>query len=67
VETTLPEIVADASCATFINTFRCVPEDQDAVVRINIEIVDRVAATSSGFVSATVHRSVDGNRVIKYL
>lgn len=64
---TMPEIVADAGYATFINTFRCAPQDQDEVVRINIEIVERVASMSAGFISATVHRSLDGTRVINYL
>jgi quinol monooxygenase YgiN len=63
----MPEIAADAACATFVNTFRCAPEHQDEVVRINIEIVERVAAASAGFISASVHRSVDGTRVINYL
>jgi hypothetical protein len=29
----MPEIVSDAPYATFINTFRCRPSDQDEVVR----------------------------------
>lgn len=63
----MPEIVADAAHATFINTFRCAPQHQDEVVRINIEIIDQVASRSPGFISATVHSSVDGTRVINYL
>lgn len=63
----MPEIVAGAAYATFINTFRCAPEHQDEVVAINRDIIDRVASTSPGFISATVHRSVDGTRVINYL
>lgn len=63
----MPEIVANAVHATFINTFRCAPQHQDEVVRINIDIIDQVASSSPGFVSATVHSSVDGTRVINYL
>jgi quinol monooxygenase YgiN len=37
------------------------------VVRINVDIVEQVASKFPGFISATVHRSVDGTRVINYL
>jgi quinol monooxygenase YgiN len=63
----MPEIVNGAPHATFINTFRCEPSNQDDVVQINIDIIDHVASTSPGFISATVHRSTDGTRVFNYL
>ena len=63
----MPEIRRDSGFATFINTFRCEPRDQDEVVRINVEIVDRVASSHPGFISAAVHRSSDGTRVFNYL
>jgi len=63
----MPTIVRDAQYATFINIFRCKPAHQDEVVRINVDIVEQVAAKFPGFLSATVHRSVDGTRVINYL
>jgi len=61
------EIVSDAEHATFINTFRCDPANQEEVVRINIDIVDQVASVSPDFIAAAVHRSVDGTRVVNYL
>jgi quinol monooxygenase YgiN len=63
----VPTIVSGADYATFINTFRCQPSDQDEVVRINVDIVEQVASKSAGFISASVHRSVDGTRVVNYL
>jgi quinol monooxygenase YgiN len=63
----MPEIVAAAGYATFINVFRCRPADQDEVVRINAEIIDHVAMRTPGFISASVHRSTDGTRVFNYL
>ncbi len=63
----MAEIVSGAEYATFINTFRCEPANQDEVVRINVDIVEQVVSTFAGFVSATVHRSTDGMRVINYL
>ena len=62
-----PKIVSAAEYATFINTFRCDPSNQDEVVRINIDIVDQIAPKFPGFISATVHRSTDGTRVFNYL
>jgi quinol monooxygenase YgiN len=63
----MPEIIRGGQYVTFINTFRCDPHDQAEVVQINVDIVDQVASRSSGFVSASVHRSTDGTRVINYL
>ncbi|MGH2874292.1 MAG: putative quinol monooxygenase [Solirubrobacteraceae bacterium] len=63
----MPEIVDDASYATFINTFRCDPSRQDEVVNINIDIIEQVACKYPGFISAIVHRSIDGTRVFNYL
>jgi quinol monooxygenase YgiN len=63
----MPEIVSGGEHATFINTFRCEPSNQDEVVRINIDIIDQVASVAPGFISASVHRSTDGRRVFNYL
>jgi quinol monooxygenase YgiN len=63
----MPTIAVNSQYAIFINTFRCRPENQDDVVRINVDIVDQVAARQEGFISATVHRSTDGTCVINYL
>jgi len=57
----------DAAYATFINTFRCQPEDQDAVVAFNIDIVDQVARQFPGFISATVDRSNRRHTGVNYL
>jgi heme-degrading monooxygenase HmoA len=53
--------------ATFINTFRCQPSDQDEVVRINVDIVEQVASRSPRFISACVHRSADASVVVNHL
>lgn len=36
-------------------------------MQLNVDIVEQVARKFPGFVSATVHRSLDGTRVINYL
>jgi heme-degrading monooxygenase HmoA len=63
----MPSISSGAGYATFINSFRCSPPDQDEVVRINVDIVDQVASKFPGFISAAVHRSTDGKLVVNYL
>jgi len=63
----MPTIESAAPYATFINVFKCDPASQEDVVRINVEIVENVAVHSAGFISASVHRSVDGTRVFNYL
>ena len=63
----MPEIRTAPAYATFINTFRCRPEHQAEVVQINVDIVEQVARTFPGFISASVHRSTDGTRVVNYL
>jgi quinol monooxygenase YgiN len=63
----MSDIVRGADYTTFINTFRCASADQNEVVLINIDIVEQVAATFPGFISAAVHRSTDGTRVFNYL
>jgi antibiotic biosynthesis monooxygenase (ABM) superfamily enzyme len=63
----MPEIASGTEHATFINTFRCEPSNQDEIVRINIDLIDHVASTYPGYISATVHRSIDGTRVFNYL
>jgi len=63
----MPEIVSSAEYSTFINPFPCEPSDQDEVVRINVQIAEQVASRFPGFISASIHRSTDGTRVINYL
>lgn len=60
-------ITENAPYATFVNVFRCKPEDQAEVVRILAAITDQVGDGSPGFISASTHRSTDGTRVFNYL
>jgi quinol monooxygenase YgiN len=63
----MPAITSGAEYATFINTFRCQASNQEEVVRINVDIIDQVASTFPGFISAAVHRSTDGTPFFNYL
>ncbi len=45
----MPTIVTNPGYVAFINTFRCRPDDQAEVVRIDIDIVEQAAAQYDGF------------------
>lgn len=51
---------------TLVNVFTCVPEHQQELVDVLAEATG-VMRGLPGFVSANVHRSVDGARVVNYV
>lgn len=51
---------------TLINVFTVRPEKQQALVDLLIEATDRTIKRQPGFVSATIHRSLDGTKVVNY-
>ena len=59
-------IDSDADCITLINTFVVRPENQDELIGVLEEATDRVMRFRPGFVSANIHRSLDGKRVVNY-
>lgn len=59
-------ISKDADLATFINVFTCEPQDQDQLVETLEQETATVIAGLAGFVSANIHRSADGRRVVNY-
>lgn len=62
----MPTIRANDSVVTHINTFHTRPEDQEALVQSLIETV-QFASTLPGWISASIHASTDGMRVINYV
>jgi heme-degrading monooxygenase HmoA len=60
------EISADGGLVTFVNMFTCDPEDQQALLRTLRSETEDVVSKIDGFVSATLHASTDGRRVINY-
>lgn len=64
--TPISEIRASAPIATLINVFTVSPENQRALVdlleRATVETMRRLP----GFISANIHRSLDGSRVTNY-
>jgi quinol monooxygenase YgiN len=54
------------SVVTLINVFVVTPERQDELVRLLDEATEAVMKKLDGFVSANIHRSLDGTRVVNY-
>jgi heme-degrading monooxygenase HmoA len=51
---------------TLINVFTVAPENQQKLVDMLIEATQRTMGHMPGFVSANIHRSGDGMRVVNY-
>ena len=54
------------SVLTLINVFTVEPERQQALVEVLVEATERTMRHLPGFVSANIHRSHDGTRVVNY-
>jgi heme-degrading monooxygenase HmoA len=59
-------ISPDAGCVTLINVFTVKAEDQDELVTMLVEATKKTMSTLPGFISASIHRSLDGQRVTNY-
>jgi quinol monooxygenase YgiN len=59
-------ISAEADVITLINVFEVEPEKQDELVRLLERATVEVMMHLPGFVSANLHRSLDGKRVANY-
>lgn len=55
-----------ADLTTLINVFTVLPEHQEELVRLLDSATDDVIRNSPGFVSASIHASLDGTRVTNY-
>ena len=59
-------IRADEPIVVLINVFTCTPDNQQRLVEAWQRGTDDVMRYLSGFVSANIHRSLDGTKVINY-
>lgn len=59
-------ISVGAPVVTLINVFTVEPDNQQRLVELWQEGTDEVMRQLPGFVSANVHRSLDGTKVINY-
>ncbi|GGK64842.1 antibiotic biosynthesis monooxygenase family protein [Nocardia camponoti] len=60
------EIRVGQEVATLVNTFSVDPERQDEFVRAWVEHTEKTMRHRPGFISANLHASVDGERVMNY-
>ena len=59
-------ISKDADLMTFINAFTVDPANQSRLVDLLIKVTDSYVRHAPGFISASLHRSLDGTKVTMY-
>ncbi len=59
-------IVKGRSVLTLINVFTVDPDKQQALIALLIEATEQTMKRMPGFVSANIHRSLDGKKVVNY-
>jgi heme-degrading monooxygenase HmoA len=59
-------ISKDNDVVTLINVFTVAPEDQQRLVDMLVDATQSVMRKQPGFISANIHRSLDGTRVTNY-
>lgn len=62
----MPSIHPGANPVTLINVFEVRPEHQQELVRVLVRATEEVMQHVPGFVSASIHRSLDGMSVVNY-
>lgn len=62
----MPTISKENPAVTLINIFTMEPRDQETVVGLLREATEKTMKHLPGFVSASIHRSIDGKRVANY-
>jgi len=62
----MTEIVQNNTIATLINVFTVAPEHQQQLADVLIEATESVIKKLPGFVSANIHKSLDGTHVVNY-
>lgn len=62
----MTRIAEDAGCVTLINVFTVDPGNQQQLLDILARATDTTVRVMPGFVSAALHRSVDGSKVTMY-
>lgn len=62
----MPIIEKGRKVLTLINVFTVKPEKQQELVTLLIEATEETMKHMPGFVSASIHRGLDGNKVVNY-
>lgn len=59
-------ISKDTDIVTFINVFTVAPENQQRLVELLVETTEDLMSKLPGFISANIHKSLDGTQVVNY-
>ncbi len=62
----MTEISVQGDVVTLINVFTVAPEDQQRLLDVLVEATESVMNGMPGFVSANLHKSLDGTKVTNY-
>lgn len=56
----------DNKVVTVINVFRVKPENQQRLIDVLIQAGEELMTRLPGYISANIHKSLDGTRVVNY-
>lgn len=59
-------ISTDQHVATLVNVFTVSPDEQETLIDLLVEATDQGMRHRPGFVSANIHASLDGTKVVNY-
>jgi heme-degrading monooxygenase HmoA len=59
-------MIQPSKSVTLINVFTVDPKDQQKLIDVLARATDEAVRRAPGFISATLHRSIDGTRVAMY-
>ncbi len=62
----MTQIKQNADVVTLINVFTVEPQDQQRLVNLLVEATESTMNKLPGFVSANIHKSLDGTKVVNY-
>lgn len=62
----MPTIEKGSKVLTLINVFTVTPEKQQELVALLIKATQETMMHFPGFISANIHRSLDGKKVVNY-
>jgi quinol monooxygenase YgiN len=62
----MAEIRTGRDVVTLINVFTVAPERQQPLIELLVEATEAVMRHRPGFVSANIHKGLDGTRVVNY-
>jgi quinol monooxygenase YgiN len=62
----MPTIAVGRGLLTLINVFTVKPDDQQRLADVLIDATEQTMKRLPGFVSASIHKSYDGTKVINY-